>query len=392
MKPKPKTPAAEKQPKPEEDAPEKKPNGKAPPEAATDGQGPEPEEEEEEKKQLQTLDFLLSENTLPSAAVFHSMAGNPLMAEVVGRKKFSYRELVIIANTVIGGLDNEVIRLRRYEKSMLQTLGTAINQPLFLPAPAPGNPGKAQAKGKDDPDPDPVEIHWFAKYLTLRNILGVLVVVITLSAGFFAWFNKDYRSLLEAKDGRVSEANQRIEEAGKKSAEIEKQLAIRNTEFDAQVSEVGRLRGDLTKLEALNKSLQTKLDETTANKTAAAGSESQALLAKEKTIGELNTKIAGIVGSIATAESNGKQWKERYDESQKAVAEKSSQMTAAEQKLARANGQLNNAVNAWNDLIGYLYEKDKWGKIEVATDLVKKKLQNLESKTSAVDGMKSVLQ
>jgi chromosome segregation ATPase len=186
--------------------------------------------------------------------------------------------------------------------------------------------------------------------------------------------------------------NLRVDEAKARIATAEKALAVKETQYNAQASEVGRLRGDLTRLEAQNNSLQAKLDEAIAKKAAAAGTESQELIAKEKIIGELNTKVAGLEGKVAREEADGKQWKARYDESQKAVADKNIEVKASESKLADAKSQRDSAVNAWNEFLGYLYEKDKWGEIKVTTDLVKQKLRNLESKTSRVDGMKSVLQ
>jgi hypothetical protein len=42
------------------------------------------------------------------------------------------------------------------------------------------------------------------KYLTLRNFLAVILTIIGLATGFFAWLNKDYRSIMTAQKDRIA--------------------------------------------------------------------------------------------------------------------------------------------------------------------------------------------
>jgi hypothetical protein len=81
----------------------------------------------------------------PSARVYNNLASDPMMAEVVRRKRLSYREMTLVVSSVVGALDERIEELEARDGTWRRLRG-ALNAPLIAHS---QNPGDARRELED---------------------------------------------------------------------------------------------------------------------------------------------------------------------------------------------------------------------------------------------------
>ncbi len=150
-----------------------------------------------------SLEYFESNPTTYSNRVLGNLKQNQIFRFIFENKKRgpSDRDMLIVASTVISSADEEIRRLHS-ERANLQPeaskiraiLGNPIWAVRALPAPAPEptateEQAAADAKAKIDKE----EYGFMAKYLTVGNTLGALVVVIGMLGGVVTYFTTNFK-------------------------------------------------------------------------------------------------------------------------------------------------------------------------------------------------------
>jgi predicted nucleic acid-binding Zn-ribbon protein len=315
-----------------------------------------------------------------------------------GRKKLNNRELAIMASTVVGALDaqiaalmaeikelkEEILRLRK-EGRVLEKMSQIINAPLFLVAsekqpitetPSGGTQEGAEAEPASESKAalDKAENEWFVRHLTLRNVLATTVVLIGMAAGFFAWFNKDYRSLLQAKDARILEMTSEVSRALTLNASnvnvvADKEVEIKKVNSDYRSLEIrnGTLEERISVMDAEHKRILEKAMSSTTT-----DAKEQIKLTEE--VGRANSKITGLEAELKAAKEKLQAMDKTLNGALETIRDARRDGEVARSRQAQISAQLNDAVSAWNQLVTYLASKAGKGKLEVEVDSIKQQL------------------
>lgn len=324
---------------------------------------------------LKNDDFSIAEildgdDTKPSSEIYRNLASDPVFSYLSTRKKLSYRELLLVVSTVVSSLDKELLQLRKSEERLVR-LKSFVNAPLLEPY--------SESKGRDgsqESGPSPAEAHWFLKYLSLRNVLGALVLTLSLSGGFFAWWNQDYRSLLDARKERVSELEKLNNSFANTIKERDKELAALRNQLGAAE---GRLQGAEDHAKSLESSIEKLQTASGAQSVVAESAES------------LKVDLEKIRGEKEQYRTAATEWQTKYNEQNNKISDKDSLLTQKDLELSKRDGQVRDAVDAWNQLLTYLYSKSNGGMVEVKSAYLKDQLKSLSEYTSRVPNMKQEL-
>ena len=352
----------------------------------------------------------------PSARVYENMKADPVVGEILGRKKVTYREMALVASAVVATLDDHIRKLEERVEALepieqrWKRLGTVINAPLI------GGPG-AVFNGDDDAlegdesnrfseekahSASNEESAWFLRYLTLRNILGVLLIVITLSASFFAWYNRDYRSQLSLKDSELTTRRAQVSELTTERNQLTTQISEYADRSREQKAEFERLGLELEASRRVEDQLRTQLSEQrTGHSTALqqlqtshreelgrlqdqlgkTGEEQVRLLQDQ--IAQLRSQLEGTAGELSTLQGKERnqaeelatlratsagtadelqRWKDLYAGMKQERDSLADKATALEAEVAEAEFQVGQARTAWNLLIEYLGKKRAGGR------------------------------
>ena len=346
---------------------------------------PDHENPAEEEHSLEAADqsselekYFADNEDKPSARIYRNLANDPMILEAGRRKKPSYRELLFLASGVVAALDEQIqdreAREQRYRR---------LDIPLIT---APRSEDRSPVPGAT-PSPNKNEAHWILSYLTLRNVLGVLVVVVTLGSGFFAWWNKDYRSL-------VAGAEKRSEQLSEQVLELKEQLRTAETSLSTQMADGKRLEGLLGAADDEARDLKQRIATLEEQRDTQASQSTAQTVDLAKELGEAKAHAASLASQLTSANADVERWRDLAKDHERTVETRSTQLGEAEADASEATTQKDKAVIAWNQLIYFLGQHETGGfrsKVEVPTKKVKEQLAELKQYTSEVKGMRREL-
>lgn len=341
----------------------------------------------ESDKPSTLLEYFETHEEKPSAQIYRNMTTDPVLAEMVARKKLSYREFAIIASTVVSSLDDQIVRLERLAGPWKQLTQT-VNAPLFLPAASSKHEGIVETESGT---PDSEEVKWISKYLTVRNILSALLVIVSLSSGFFAWINKDYRSLLSAKDERIEQLEEDVTSTIESGSNNQIALEEARNTIAGHEQTLIELNGQLDARSQRLDDVQTKYDELRAQASAAGDAQIETQLELTRENGRLTGEVEALQARLDSANETALSWQSYHENSQNTVTDLRRQLRDRDLHIAESEGQLNSAISAWNQLLTYLYSKAGRRNVELKTRNLKGQLEILETYTKDIDGMKMKL-
>jgi hypothetical protein len=137
---------------------------------------------------------------------------NPLL--VLKRTKdgaISEHDVAVMATTILSAAD-ERIRSLEARNALLERRNSVINGPMFLPAPSKSV----------DPKAPPLESNWFLQYLTLRNFLSALIVIVGALWGFFTWYSADKGVQLSDALAKAAASDRSADQAVKEREQFQK--------------------------------------------------------------------------------------------------------------------------------------------------------------------------
>lgn len=313
----------------------------------------------------------------PSGRLYQKLSSDPVIAELTRRKKLTYREMLLVVSTVVAALDDRLegfeVQFRRWN-----LLSSVVNAPML----ALGDSSRPRSNnGGDDSNPPSDEIAWFGRHLTLRNVGAVLVIILTMSTGFFAWWNQDYRSLLDASKERVS----RLQE---EKQDLRAKLLAAET---AQQNDARALAELKPRLAAAEDKLEIKSQELVLARDAKASKLEMAQEGQAAQIDELKVALAAVQKDAKTSTDSANSWKNLYDQQSGLLQEKSSSVNRLEGEKEAASIELEKVVNAWNSLLEFLGRNRTGQLVSVKRTDLEEKLQMLERYTLEVRGMRRAL-
>lgn len=344
-----------------------------------DKQGDENSELNEASSKLPSIgEFLESHSEKPSKKIYENLVSDPIFAEVSNRKKLNYREMLLVVSTVVGALDKEIERLKPYE-NRLSIASKVINEPILgKPRNIPNEPGGIAG------DPDVDEARWVLKYLTIRNVAGVFLIMITLSSGLFAFINKDYNSILSEREIEIGDLQEKHSKLISEKSILEQKLEGKKEEISAKDQTISSLENRLDAADQKYALLQKEFTKVSEAQKQGAQIDAEGL----KNIGELKGKIESLKGKINLEKQNVSHWKRMYQGSKDSLGNKITEVEKYERLVSIAEADLSKAVDAWNQLLTYLYSKSGKRSVDLKTKDLKTMIGNLERYTKDIDGMK----
>ena len=147
-----------------------------------------------------------------SHRILDLVKSNPLL--MLKRSKdgtISEHDSALMATTILSAADDR-IRALEERNAILERRNSVINGPMFLPAPAKS----------DDPKIPPAEPNWFLQYLTLRNFLSVLVLLVGALWTFFTWYSADKGAQLTEALNKAAASDRTADQAVKEREQFQK--------------------------------------------------------------------------------------------------------------------------------------------------------------------------
>jgi len=317
-----------------------------------------------------------------SAKIYRNLTLDPVVSVIFRRKEPTYRELVLVVSTVVSALDNRIEELEKSTRPW-DRLSNTLNAPLLSAKPVEESKKEAKDEGvKGEEESDSHEAKWLLKYLTLRNLGGALLTVLTLSTGFFAFINRDYRSLLDARDKRIEDLAEELkvrEGALEQTKEQLRKLDSKSKSIEGRLVASGQ---QTAALQGRIKELERKRDEAVVK-----GADGQVQLAKE--LGDARVKIGELERDLSAANANLETVRNNWATETENASSRSKTMKDLETKLSTAQTRLNSAIDSWNSLLNFLGSQREGWKIEMKGSELRAHLETLERYTSRVDGMLS---
>lgn len=317
----------------------------------------------------------------PSSRIYRNLATDPVMRELASRKKLSYREMLIIVNGVVSALDDQISRLERFAGPWRQ-VSSVVNAPLFAATQsAPKNSKRDPLRADHEPE-NLAEARWILRHLTLRNFASVVVVVIGLAAGLFAFINKDHRSIIADSKLAVERSQDELLVANEQIRELQTQVEIKAGEALALENRLGAADDRIERLEERIAGLQRSKDEQVESK-------SQIQMDLTTELGDARTRIARLEESLRSQTTETEHWKNAATGFQKTADKRGGDLTAEERRSSTFRTERDQAVSAWNQLLTFLGSR-KEGRVWKSLKLgdLEAHLRTLEPTTSTVDGMR----
>ena len=194
---------------------------------------------------------------------------------------FPIYDMLLVSSVLVSAMDNEIATLRA-EKIRLQkeasTVRVLLGHPLFaaraLPPASDDSANAAEGLGATTPSDAArkAEQEWIARYLTLGNVLGAIVIILRMLGGVLTYFTTNYKDRAERAEGsatfwekqadgfQTTAVNaQKIADQAKKDAEQATQ-----TQRDIDVKTVADLNNRLSQSQTLSSKLSDQVTE--ANK------------------------------------------------------------------------------------------------------------------------------
>ncbi len=311
-----------------------------------------------------------------SSKIYQNLATDPILADLIEKKKFTYRETLIEVSTVVGALDEKIETLQKQANNWSQ-IRAGLNTPLI-------KINSSTEAGNSLKDSNNIEEKWFLKYLTLRNILGFFVIFISMSAGFFSFLNKDYRSLIQAEGAKAKQYADELTEVTSKKNEVSlklKELEITNINLES------RLAAADEQIDKLDKDLNST--KTIVDRTEVKNATQQADLNSQLVI-ETN-RANQLEDSYNKEILDRKKWEEIAKEKEKSLNQRSQEVMELERSHYAKKQELDSMVNAWNQLLVYIGGKAK-GRlrpaIEVKVSKVNDHIEGVVDSIGQIDGMR----
>lgn len=175
-----------------------------------------------EERPLEVSYFEGNEKSFTSK-VFNGLKENEFFKPKTKSGSITAHDMLIVAMTVISAADVEIHRLNRRTEA-LERHSRWLNAPMFAIAqPKRSTDAPENKEASDSKLGDPAESGWLSKYLTLRNFLSAMVVLISAIAGFFAWWTQDENVQLVSQISLTAQALDRA----KRAEDAEKQMEDR---------------------------------------------------------------------------------------------------------------------------------------------------------------------
>lgn len=327
------------------------------------------------------VELFESRREKPSSQIYANLASDPVVSALLRRKEPTYRELVLVVSTVVGALDSRIEELEKAARPW-ERLSNTLNAPL-ISAESKGRKksDEEEDEGNDSEEkPDAAEAKWLLKYLTLRNLGGALVTVLTLSTGFFAFINRDYRSIQELQEKKITGLT---EELGVKEKELDKvKDQVRDRDVKNQELE-GRLLAADQKISSFKQQVNTLEKQ---NKAATVTATEQAKLAQD--LAEARGRIRELENAAKNASADQEDFRKSLKETEDNVAARSREIRDLENQLKEKKAQLNGAVDSWNGLLRFIDNRRAGSAIEMKAAELRAYLSGREYYTRRVDGMR----
>jgi len=398
----------------------------------------------------ETLVAAAGDPTMPrpkaSLQLYANLSDDPMVAEIVRRsrgKRLSLKDMVLIQAAIIAALDQQITdqknEIARYARELRPW--NRAREVFTGPLLGGGTERRAWSGGGGDdgpPDgsdrmPDSSEPHWFLKYLTLRNVLGVLTVSLAAAWAVFAWTNRHHTDLIKVYQEQVAEARATSSDLSEKNEMLKTDLGELKSLVADKEHELDRLQNELDDAAADRASLSEELaalkaaheDELAVEQAAANArlaelqniieslesedkkvvTDLQAKLDEAKAkVADLNTKhqralerasglertISEQESRIAEAKKRETDWERRFEESETTRNWQSGSISALKTQVADTRLQHDQAVRAWNTLLEYLNDigfNRKSGTASVERKAMRKYVSDLGIIVQQVPGM-----
>lgn len=311
-----------------------------------------------------------------SSKIYQNLASDPVISDLSNKKQFTYRETLILVSTVVGALDEKIESLERQAGNWSQ-IKSSINSPLI-------GSGNRDSNG-GEPAPDQNETNWFLKYLTLRNVLGVLVVVLSMSAGFFSFINKDYRALIQAEEAKAEKYAEEL--VSVKSENEDLTLELKELQIVKENIESRLVSADdqITELESKLESARTKVDQSQVQSATQQADLNSQLIVQTNRADQLERQYNEEV-------LDRKKWEDIAKQKETTLAQRSSEFQDLERQLYSKKQELDQLINTWNQLLVYLGGKASGRfspSIEVKVSNLNDHIDDVIEATGKLNGMRS---
>jgi len=175
------------------------------------------------------------------------------------------QEMLLVASVVvaasdqkIASLEQEKIELKKEASNIRAFFGTQIFKPAELPASTStteGPSGTPAALG--------AEQAWIAKYLTLGNVMGVIVVALGLIGGFVTYFTSNFKDKAHRAEEQVTfwqTSSDKFETAAKTAnTALDKAQSDAKNQHEGDQRTINDLNARLSQSQGLSKDLSEQL-------------------------------------------------------------------------------------------------------------------------------------
>jgi hypothetical protein len=238
-----------------------------------------------------------------SAGIFRELRKSPFFRPKLKKDgTISDRDMGTATQVALAAADQ---RIWQHEQTIERLAKRAAfwNQPMFQPAlPAAAadaaRSGKPEGEGKDDAATK-AENDWFARHLTLRNVLSVFVLLGGAVWTFFAWYTSDKNVEIEHQKSAVAAAVARADSAEKSKDQIEK-----DARFYKEANKDLQGERDAAKAEAAAEKTKTATEQTKSAQLQKALD--AARVENKQLIDALKAKAAAPAAAPAVAASGAK--------------------------------------------------------------------------------------
>lgn len=194
--------------------------------------------------------------------------------------------------------------------------------------------------------------------LSLRNVAGAFVLIMVGIAAYQSWINQDYKSLIASRQNLIEDLRDHVE---KKSEEV---LRLR--------ADLIRLEGNLESRTFENSVLKKELEEKTALLASNQNQDVRELLRENEF---LQRKLTSATDDFLEQKAN---LHRTIDETE----------TKYNVRLVEVKEQINDAVEAWNQLVSFLGSRAEGRTINMPRRDLDRFLRGTEEITREVPGMK----
>ena len=206
-----------------------------------------------------SLSYLENQNDSFSAGIVRELKDSVFFRPRLNKKGVPTDEsMLLLASSIIASADRHIRKIDTRNEQLENKL-SLWNGPMFQNAvPAPSDAG-ADIGVDGSGTPPAEEIGWFGRHLTLRNVLGVFVVVSGVIWTYFVFYVGEKNNDSATLKATVTMQTARADQAQKESDEFRKKYEFNNT-HNSEISTA--LTTEQTKNAELRKQLATAQSDT----------------------------------------------------------------------------------------------------------------------------------